>query len=206
MSHDNPNSDWKIDDKVLKQFSTVESHILDTSKFLTDSAGNRYPIYNTDDLIPKSYQLGIATNDYSDRTINTVYTGGTVTPPWDQVVDPKRVGEPVKTPVYTMGTPLEPRSFARSKKPSTDVIVQSIDIAMYLKLLNIIPIVHKAYVIYEDLPNEISVRVEMLANTKDVDSTIIDDAQHDLTAVFQNYRIKDCNQINVSLIYTEVII
>jgi hypothetical protein len=193
MSHDNPNSDWKIDDPPVRSVSLG-------SEFLSDSNGNTYPIYNLGNSRPQEYHIGIDTTKYDDRTVvQTVYTGGSA---WDQLTQQQQL---IKQPIYTMGNN-EPRSFTHVNYTTAPSKIAHVDVVAYLKLLNNIAIVHKAYVIYQDLPNEISVRVEMLMNTKDVDGTIIDDAQQDLNAIFTNYRIKDCQQINMSIIYNEVII
>jgi hypothetical protein len=204
MSHDNPNSDWKIDTKDIKSFPATSPD--DKTKWMTDSNGNSYPIYSIGDPSPTPWSPHHHTVNSNDLT---GYTYHVVDLPIKGIVIHDTTTDNIP---YSFGNP-DPRSVSLVKRNyiSTTDEVQfktpiKIDPIQYLKLLNNVSIVHKAYIIYEDLPNEISIRIEMLANTHKVDGNIMDDAEREITVICENYRITNCDQINLSMIYTEVII
>lgn len=129
-------------------------------------------------------------------------------------------------PAYTMGNP-NPVSFhAQSvqhtssgnlrgqrsqymyyaEQKEVEPSVTRVNLEEYVQMLQSIPIVHKVHILFDDRPNEVSIRVEYLENMLNLDREILQDANEELTKVTSFIRIKNCERIEITYIQKEVIL
>lgn len=75
----------------------------------------------------------------------------------------------------------------------------------YLIAMQQIPIVFSAKVLFDDHPEEVSIRIEYIENLRSLPVELLTNSNYQLTLFTNNYRIEDCNRINITYIQKEVI-
>ena len=75
----------------------------------------------------------------------------------------------------------------------------------YLTALQQIPIVFSAKVLFDDRPEEVSIRIEYVENLRSFPIELLTNSNYQLTLFTNKYRVEDCKRINITYIQKEVI-
>lgn len=90
-------------------------------------------------------------------------------------------------------------------KRNTEVSLQYYSVEEYVEMLVEPAIVRNVQILFADLPNEISLRVEYMDNLHAVDGSIVRECESQLERIREYGRITDCKRIVVTYVQKEVI-
>jgi hypothetical protein len=89
--------------------------------------------------------------------------------------------------------------------PTEEIEIEYLPLEDYLTALQQIPIVFSAKVLFDDRPEEVSIRIEYVENLRSLSPGILHIGNYRLTLFTNKYRIEGCKRINITYIQKEVI-
>lgn len=95
---------------------------------------------------------------------------------------------------------LNPTHQVKPKKPKVYVSLEE-----YCQALREIPMVFQVHVLYDNRPEEVTIRADMVKGANGLHPEIVEESLNKMDVLFENYRIENCKEIEFIQTYVDVI-